>query len=157
MNTSLRPADWLGATLAAAAEFSETTLGTGLGDPNAIRKLPENLTGCFVALVGQEESLQIGLASDSEGCQILAQALFASDEALSESDVADALGEIANIMAGGVKKRGGATNGGMALGLPIVMEGHVRVSEHQQMTHCDIALGDAPVRLLVVCTREATN
>ncbi|HEY5962319.1 MAG TPA: chemotaxis protein CheX [Polyangiaceae bacterium] len=157
MSHSLQPADWLDATLAAATEFSETTLGSGLGDTEAIRKLPENLTGCFVALVGQEESLQIGVASDPRGCQVLAQALFASDDPLPDTDVADALGEIANIMAGGVKKRSGESNRGMALGLPIVMEGHVRISEHQQMVHCDIAMGDAPVRLLVVCTRDAAD
>lgn len=147
---------WLEATLAAAIEFSETTLGFGLGDPEAIRKLPENLTGCFVALVGQEESLQIGLASDTAGCQTLAQALFAAEEELAESDVTDALGEIANIMAGGVKKRRSESHAGMALGLPIIMEGHVRTTDRQALTHLDIALGDVPVRLLVVCNREAT-
>lgn len=147
---------WLEATRSAAEEFSETSLGVGLGDLQATRALPGNLTGCFVALVGQEESLQIGLATDSFGCQTLAQTLFAAEEELSEADVTDALGEIANIMAGGVKKRRSESHGGMLLGLPIIMEGHVRVTDHQQMVTLDIAMGEVPVRLLVVCNREST-
>jgi hypothetical protein len=154
MSQHLEIQSWLDATLASAIEFSETTLGMGLSDPDPAQRLPENLTGCFVALVGQDESLQIGLASDTHGCQVLARALFASDEELSESDVTDALGEIANIMAGGVKKRRSENNSNMVLGLPIIMEGHVRISDHQRMAHLDVALGEVPVRLLVVCNRE---
>ncbi len=154
MSPSLEAQAWLDATLDAAGEFSSTTLGFDLGDPNAIRKLPESLTGCFVALVGEAESIQIGLASDSAGCQTLAQALFAADEPVPESDVTDALGEIANIMAGGVKKRRSASHGGMSLGLPIVMEGHVRITDRQEMAQLDVALGDVPVRLLILCNRD---
>lgn len=144
---------WLDATLESVAELGSTALGFDVGEPDAGRRLPENLTGCFVALVGEQESLQIGLASDSAGCQTLAQALLAADEPLSDSDVSDALGEIANIVAGGVKKRR-SSHGGMTLGLPIVMEGHVRITDHQSMSHLDIALGDVPVRLLVICNRD---
>jgi hypothetical protein len=153
MSPSAEAQAWLAATLDAANEFGTTTLGFDVGDPNATRRLPENLTGCFVALVGEQESLQVGLASDSEGCQTLARALFAADDPLPDSDVTDALGEIANIMAGGVKKRR-TSQGGMSLGLPMVMEGHVRITERQEMAHLDIALGEVPVRLLVVCNRE---
>lgn len=154
MTRSEEVAEWLAAMLEAAAEFTETTLGLELGDPSAIRKLPENLTGCFVALVGQEERLQIGLASDPAGCQTLAQTLFAADEELPESDVTDALGEIANIVAGGVKKRRSDATSGMTLGLPMVMEGHVRIADRQEVAHIDTAVGDVPVRLLVICNRE---
>jgi hypothetical protein len=46
------------------------------------------------------------------------------------------------------------TFGGMSLGLPIVMEGHLRVTDRQHIAQLDIALGEVPVRLLVVCSRE---
>jgi CheY-specific phosphatase CheX len=154
MTGSEEASAWLNAMMEAAAEFTQTTLGMELGDPCSIRRLPENLTGCFVALVGQEERLQIGLASDPSGCQTLAQALFAADEELPESDVTDALGEIANIVAGGVKKRRSDAAAGMTLGLPIVMEGHVRVTERQEVAHVDTVVGEVPVRLLVICNRE---
>lgn len=145
---------WLKATVDATAEFCETTLAMEMRAGVDAPKLPANLTGCFVALVGHEEALQVGLASDPAGCQTLARALFAADDELSESDVSDALGEIANILAGGVKKRMSDAHGGMSLGLPIVMEGHLRVTDRQQIAQLDIALGEVPVRLLVVCSRD---
>jgi CheY-specific phosphatase CheX len=145
---------WLNATRDSMAEFCETTLAMEMRTDVDAPRLPDNLTGCFVALVGQDESLQVGLASDAAGCQTLARTLFASDDDLSDSDISDALGEIANILAGGVKKRMSESHGGMVLGLPIVMEGHVRLTERQQMAELDIALGEVPVRLLVVCSRE---
>src|ERR1700690_4029619 len=93
---------WLHATVDAASEFATTTLDCVLESVTSNGELPVDLTGCFVALVGEEGSLQIGLASDTAGCQTLAKALFASDDDLPEEDVGDALGEIANVIAGGV-------------------------------------------------------
>ena len=144
--------DWLHATVDATSEFSSTTLGAPL-TPLESSNLPIDLTGCFVALVGEEGSLQIGLASDGAGCQTLAKALFGSDEDLPEEDVGDALGEIANIVAGGVKKRMASGEILLALGLPIVMEGHIRLTERQQIAQIDVLLGEVPTRLLIVSNK----
>jgi CheY-specific phosphatase CheX len=148
------PTTWLQAATDSMSEFCETTLAMEMRRGVTSPRLPENLTGCFVALVGQDESLQIGLASDPAGCQTLARTLFACEDDLSEADISDALGEIANILAGGVKKRMSEYYASMILGLPIVMEGHIRLTDRQQMAKHDIALGEIPVRLLVVCSRE---
>jgi CheY-specific phosphatase CheX len=145
---------WLNATAESMAEICRTTLAMDLRRNVDTPKLPANLTGCYVALVGKEESLQIGLASDAQGCQILAQTLFGADNELSDTDVNDALGELANILAGGVKTRMAATFGGISLSLPIVMEGHLRVTDRQQVGQLDVALNDVPIRLLVVCSRD---
>lgn len=148
---------WLEATADSMAEICSTTLAMEMRRDADVPKLPENLTGCFVALVGEEQSLQVGLASNAEGCKILAQALFGDENELSESDVNDALGEIANILAGGVKLRMASTHGGLSLGLPIVLEGHIRVSERQQIGQLDIAMNEVPARLLVVCNQRLTS
>jgi CheY-specific phosphatase CheX len=148
---------WLDATADAMAELCSTTLAMELRKDVGSPKLPSNLTGCFVALVSQDDSLQIGLASDAAGCQILARALFASDSELNETDVNDALGEIANILAGGVKTRMASTRRGITLGLPIVMEGHLRITDRQQVSELDVAVNEVPVRLLVVCSRNASD
>jgi len=143
---------WLNATIEAAAEFSTTTLDAPLA-PLDSSNLPIDLTGCFVALVGEVGSLQIGLASDSMGCQTLAKALFGSDDDLPDEDVGDALGEIANIVAGGVKKRMASGEISLALGLPIVMEGHIRLTERQQIAQVDVLLGQVQTRLLIVSSK----
>lgn len=152
--TAHDPQVWLDAASDSTAEFASTTLAFELRQGDDLPRLPENMTGCLVALVGQNESLQVGISSNAEGCETLARTLFASDDELSEDDISDAMGEIANIVAGGVKTRMAKLFGGLQLGLPIVMEGHVRVTERQQIAQRDVALGDVPVRLLVVCNRE---
>ncbi len=154
MTTCISAEDWLSATREAAAEFASTTLDAGLEAMDSNSALPLDLTGCFVALVGEEDSLQIGLASDGAGCQTLAKALFASDDELPAEDVSDALGEIANIIAGGVKKRMAAVQLSLAIGLPIVMQGRLRLTERQQIGQVDVKLGEVPARLLVVCNKN---
>jgi hypothetical protein len=154
MTASIALDVWLKATVDAASEFASTTLDAPLQSPDVSGELPPDLTGCFVALVGDEGSFQIGLASDVAGCQTLARTLFASDEDLPESDVSDALGEVANIVAGGVKKRMATVQQPLSLGLPIVMEGHIRITERQQIAQLDVRLGQIPVRLLIVSHKE---
>jgi len=154
MNTPIALDAWLAATVEAATEFATTTLDSTLDSQGAATVLPMDLTECFVALVGEEGSLQIGLAADAAGCQTLAKALFASEDDLPDEDVSDALGEIANIIAGGVKKRMATAQLPLALGLPIVMEGHLRLTERQQMAQTDVKLGQVSTRLLIVCNKD---
>jgi chemotaxis protein CheX len=157
MSAAIALDEWLSATTEAASEFATTTLDAALETADASGVLALDLTGCFVALVGEEGSLQVGLASDAAGCQTLAKALFASDDDLPDTDVSDALGEIANIIAGGVKKRMATVQLPLSLGLPIVMEGHLRITERQQMAQVDVRLGKTPARLLIVCNKDKFN
>lgn len=154
MSGCLEAGAWLDAVTAAASEFTATTLDFPLGATVGLRALPLELTGCYVALVGKNHSVQVGLASDPLGCQDLARALFGTDEDLPDSEVNDALGEIANIIAGGVKSRCSEAHAGLSLGLPMAMEGHVRPSDRQTFAHCDVGFGEVPVRLSVLCTGE---
>lgn len=154
MTSAITPAHWLAATRAAAEEFAATTFSLTLTPADAGAEMPNDLTGCFVALVGEEGSIQIGLATSGAGCQSLAMTLFASDAELPDEDVYDALGEIANIIAGGVKMRLASARSQLAIGLPIVMEGHLRVTERQLLVTEDFVLGQVPIRLLILCSRE---
>jgi CheY-specific phosphatase CheX len=141
----------LRATLDATAELAKATLGVELTTTASdAYELPPKLTGCCVALVGEAGSLQIGFASHPAGCQTFAKILFASNEVLPEEDVSDALGEIANIIAGGVKKRMVSGQPPLAIGLPIVMEGHIRLTERQRILDVEVKLGEVPVRLFII-------
>lgn len=153
MNDAVTIHEWLAATVDSAAEFAATTLRGTLTRVDA-NDIPHQVIGCFVALVGEEESIQIGVAASASGCQSLAQALFASEEPLDDADVSDALGEITNIVAGGVKKRIAQKRTHLAIGLPIVMDGHLRLSERQQLVSAGVAIGDVAVRLLILCSRR---
>lgn len=155
MNAAVTIDEWLSATVDSTAEFAATTLRGTLTHVEAHDTVPAQVTGCFVALVGEDESIQIGIAASASGCQNLAQALFASEEPLDESDVSDALGEITNIVAGGVKKRVAAKRTQLAIGLPIVMDGQLRVCDRQQLVTADVAIGDVAVRILILCSSKA--
>lgn len=142
---------WLDATSNAAQELAETALGCEFSIDSATDRIDgADLTGCFIALAGEETSVQIGVASDGDGCQALAQSLLGEESALPEADVTDALGEIANILAGGVKKRMAGADPTMRLSLPLVLQGTLHVTEHQKLALIPVHFGEIPARLLVV-------
>jgi chemotaxis protein CheX len=144
------------ATVSAAEELCRTALGTVMVVKNDSLPPQETmpLTGCFVSIIDESGAAQVGMASDESGCQALAQALVDTDEILSEADVTDALGEIANMLAGGVKKRLQTDPNTMRLGLPIIMEGRIRPTDRQTLTYANVQLGEAMARLVIVSSKE---
>lgn len=155
MTDGARPiSSWLEATVSAAAELCQTTLGTELVVAEHGVPLETGMTGCFVSIFDDVGSVEVGMASDPAGCQSLAQALFASDEPLSDADVTDALGEIANMLAGGVKKRMQVNDTPMQLGLPIVMDGRIRPTDRQNLLCSNVQLGDVIAQLVIVSGKD---
>ncbi|MBN1824886.1 MAG: chemotaxis protein CheX [Candidatus Eisenbacteria bacterium] len=147
--------EWLNAAVDATEELSTTALGFEGTEVLATQEsLPHDLAGSYIALVGEETSLQVGLASSDAGVMILAKALLGMDpddeEALSESDVSDALGEIANIVAGGVKNRMADRDPSMKLGLPMIVHGHVQATDRMQTAIADVRIGPVEAQLLVL-------
>lgn len=140
------------ATSDAARELAEVSLGLGVTIERG--ELPSGLTGGYIALVGDESCVEIGIAADERNCVALAQALLQMDEELTESDVADALGEIANIMGGGVKKRLVRQHPGMQLGLPLVVRGRLLPGDRQQVAYVGVRLGDIPAQLVILQKKE---
>jgi CheY-specific phosphatase CheX len=143
--------DWMEALSESAIELAQTTLGCEVtmdSPPESVAGL--DLTNCLVALVGEGASVQIGLAADPRGCQGLAQLLLAAEEELPESDVSDAMGEIANIVGGGVKKRMANQFGGMRLGLPVVLQGHLELTRKQRVAQRSVLFGETAARLIVI-------
>jgi hypothetical protein len=90
------------------AEVAATVLGGLRVDTHAEQAGPAAPHGAYLALVAQGEPIQLGLLADPGGCQLLARTLLGmdpDDEELPTSDVSDAMCEIINIVAGGVKRR----------------------------------------------------
>jgi CheY-specific phosphatase CheX len=155
MTNNARPINsWLEATVSAAAELCQTTLGTELVIAEHGVPLGAEVMGCFVSIFDDTGSVEVGMAADPAGCQTLAQSLFASDEPLSDADVTDALGEIANMLAGGVKKRLQIENTPMQLGLPIVMDGRIRPTDRQDLVCSNVQLGDVVAQLVIVSSKD---
>ncbi len=147
---------WLDALVEATNETSDQFLS--LGNISVIAttdSLPEMATAGFVSLVGDSTAVQVGIAASAGGCQLLAKSLMGmtdEDEDLPHNDVIDALGELANIVAGGVKQRmvdqGEST---MVLGLPLVLDGTLQVTDRQIVLSAECMIGPIPAHLLVIC------
>ena len=149
----------LDAAVAVANEISTIALGYDESKVTAHPdKMPEGLMGSYIALIGEETAIEIGLVSDNEGCCSLARALLgmdADDEDLPEEDIADALGELVNMLAGGIKKRIGEKDASMRIGLPMMVQGKVELPEGTEKGIAEVLLG--PVDTLVCMYRNARS
>ena len=88
--------------------------------------VPLDYVGSYLALVGSASAYQVGVLSDIAGCDALSRALLGmtEDDELSAGDRSDAICEIANIVAGGAKRRL-ERGDDLKLGLPIYVSGRV--------------------------------
>lgn len=147
---------WMEVLLAAAREVATTALGLTVSERlGEAATLTSGLEGAYLALVGQEDSIQIGIASSPEGCAALAKALLGmtSDDDLPDSDMADALCEIVNILAGVVKRNVVARAASMTLGLPLFVKGVVQPTERIVLTLTDVCIGEVHAILVLIRPR----
>jgi hypothetical protein len=109
--------------LATRALNASTTTWEECGDA----ALPSDLCGVYIPLINDDLALHLGLLARRDVCNHLANSLLGMtpDEALdSDEDVFDAVGEIANLVAGDVKDRVRAA-GNVTLGVPLALQGKV--------------------------------
>jgi CheY-specific phosphatase CheX len=159
--TNIAPSQWLDAALSATTELAKTSLGFSLVTVVAkLDKLPGDMAGAWVALVGSGTSMQVGIASSLEGCHGLARAFLRMPESegpLSEDDMVDALGEMANVIAGGVKRRVAHLDPSTRLGLPIVVRGKVEAGDRLHAAIAEVRLGAIAAQVIVLCDRHASG
>jgi CheY-specific phosphatase CheX len=148
----------MSALIGAAEEVTATVLGW---ETNGLEArpcpFPADDSGGYIALIGKG-SLYIGVSADSEGCQAMTRALLAMEPEEadpSNEDVADALGEIANVLAGMVKTTMAAHDPSLKLGLPIVVHGQVERGTDSEMAVSKVSLGPVEARLIVL--RDSLN
>ncbi len=159
MNEQMASArEWLDSAISASEEIATVALGLEGVELVGIRKEPPDEQGsAHIALVGEQNSVQIGIASNINGCQELARTLLGmepDEEDLAEDEVADAMGEIANILAGQVKTMMAERNITVNLGIPIFINGHVEVTTEKDVAAADIQLGAIPATIIVLTNRE---
>jgi len=145
--------DWLYSLKEAAGELAVSTMGfDGCTMTQTSKKLPMGVSGSSISLVSDGDSVQIGFFTQRDGCKKLAQAMLgmAPEDELSDADVADAMGEVVNIVAGGVKRQMSEKSPGIQLGLPLFMNGQIEIGENQEGIVGDAAVGPVPVHLLVL-------
>jgi len=146
--------EWLGVMAEVAGEVAAASLGyEGCRVLGECQQPPEDKSGAYIPILSGENALQLALISDACGGQQLAKALLgmdSKDEDLSPADVADAVGEIMNVVAGGVKRRLIEKDSQLQLGLPIFVHGYIEVMEMLEWAVMDVNIGSVPAHFMVI-------
>jgi hypothetical protein len=137
-------------------------LATGmlfLSEPELIKvtdSIPPSIKGAQVAMVSMQECLNIGLSSDREGCALLSRSLLGMepDEELAPEDIQDAMGEIVNIVAGGVKRKLIEEIPTLKIGLPIFFEGKMSPNKGASSKFMEIKIDSVTVKLFIMLEGE---
>lgn len=114
--------------------------------------IPEAMPGAFIPLLSADESIQLGLVSTPEGGKKMARAFLQMGEQdeLSTADLADALGEATNILAGFVKRNMQPHLKTVQLGLPLYVNGHLEMTERVRALVTHLKMGDIPLAVIVL-------
>jgi CheY-specific phosphatase CheX len=148
---------WLGELESAFGDVAAAALGLERVEVTARGGgTPSTWQGAYLGLVGPAGGFQIGLASDEEGCQTLAKGLLGIEReagALSVEEMADALCEIVNIVAGAFKGRVRDRAAPLQMGLPVFFHGPVQETERTALSVAEIRAGGTPAALVLVHPR----
>jgi hypothetical protein len=153
--------EWLQAAVEAFSEVSTQALGLPalevVGRRNA---MPRDIAGAFIPFAGEGDAAQIGFAGALRERQLICGALLQMPEEealeLGSADIADALGEVVNIAAGGIKSRLMSRIGGLALGLPMFINGTIEATDKLETLVADVKMGELSFELVLVRAREVT-
>lgn len=158
MSATARFTAWIGDLEAAFGEVASSALGlsavqvTARGQP-----VIAAWQGAYLGLVGPAGAVQIGVAGEEPACQALAKGLMgmtAADPALEPAEMADAVCEIVNIVAGAFKGRVRDRAPSLQMGLPTFFRGCVQPTERTAVAVVEVRAGDVAAALLLVHPRE---
>jgi hypothetical protein len=153
--------DWLLAAVSATEEVAETALACQAGPlPQEAGGLGDDFCGSHIALFSDAGSLQISLLSTPEGCAALCRELLGmtpEEAELETAEVADAFGEIANLLAGSMKTQLNDKVKGLSLGLPVFISGQILRRRDERIESSLLRVGDVPARIEVARRESAAR
>jgi CheY-specific phosphatase CheX len=151
---------WLADLEGSVEEIATTALGLPGMTIDGRHEAAPQLHGAYLGLVGPTGAVQIGLASSQAGCQALAKGLMGmgpEEAALPENEVADAVCEIINIVAGAFKARLRDRASPLQMGLPVFIRGAIQSTDRVAVRVADVRLGDVPAAVLLVHPRAGAE
>ena len=134
---------WRDAICGAAIEIAQRSLGfAGATIADSRRDaIQSGMVGAHIPMVGKP-SFELQLVAMRGSCEALATAVLGMDISdLPASVVGDAVGEIVNMLAGGVKRRLGNNGGDLELGLPVFVNGAVEPTDRFSMLAFPLRFG----------------
>ncbi len=149
------PAQWREAVQGAATELARNALGfTGakVAEPVAIEQTA-NMVGAHIPMIGSQ-AFELSLFTTREGCSQLATAVLGMNaDELPPGTIPDAIGEIVNMLAGGVKRRLASNGGDLELGLPVFVNGNVELAGRQSAVTLPVQVGPVQTFVLILGPR----
>ena len=139
---------------AAVESLSEiATTSLGLDPPSVVGssdRLPTGKQGALISLLSDAPAT-LGVFGTSDSCATLARSFLgmAAGETLTREDMADGVSEIANIIAGGMKRRAGSFSSAR-IGLPVFVMGDVLFLHGVEVSSVGLRLGQATLTLSVI-------
>ena len=150
--------DWLDALVAATEEVAVCALGLdGVKVLELRDQPPVGLAGSYLAVLSDQASVHVALVARIEDCQTLGKTLLAlgpEDPPLAPADLADAFGEIVNILAGSLKSKLADRDATMRLGLPIFINGHITPSPGLSTATARLKLGSIEAEAMILRTSD---
>ncbi|MGV0950235.1 MAG: chemotaxis protein CheX [Azonexus sp.] len=151
--------EWVDALVGATNQLAIESLGFEEGEVVATETaLGSLVSGSLIALVGNQNSVEVGLCATEDNCVSLVRAFLGmepEDEDLSRSDLDDALGEMTNIMTGALKARMDGRVPAMQIGLPIVFQGLLGASTSAEVMVIHMRWQDVEAQTVLI--RSATG
>ena len=149
---------WIDAAEDATRELAVAALGCSV-EANATRgtEPPAQLSGAYLQLLSDRQVVQVGLCGDEAALTHLAAGLLGLDGPLSHADVTDAVGEIVNMVAGGIKRRLLPAYPGLQLGLPVFIHGHLEARGRQELRVSHLPLSTGHRLVLIVLGERRAN
>ena len=151
--------DWVAAMADASTELALSLGIDGLELLGWHEVPPTGMAGAYIALLGEDQTLQLAMLATPDGCADLSRLLLGLEPAdeVSDTDVADAVGELVNIVAGGVKQRMQDSAGTLRLGLPVFINGFVQRTQQLEIALASAKLGEVDVHLMALRSALPSN
>jgi hypothetical protein len=148
--------DWLTSAEHSVAEVASRALGSALrpGEPPA--RL-EGAWAAFVSLTSDRHTVRVGLLASPQACETLARRLVQFDQGgrlEGRADVADAMCELLNMVAGALKHLVRHRAPGLEIGLPTFATEAIDGRGAAELSTRALQLGDVAATLAVVCSAQ---
>jgi CheY-specific phosphatase CheX len=151
---AMSPSEWMDAVVHSANEFAVSMLGVeGVRVVEPLPKIPPSGGTALISLVSESLAVKIGVSLEDRACQDLARGLLGmspEEGDLPDDEVADALSEVANIVAGQVKSFIAGRVSGVNIGLPIFIRGELCPAADTQSVVMAVRIGEIPATLVVL-------
>ena len=156
--SKISPVQWRAAVDGAAREIATYALSlpdATVGDPVGLDRA-NAMIGAHIPLIGGGRAFDLALVASPEGCQALSRAILCMTDgaALSDAQVADAIGEIVNMLGGTVKRRISGHGADLELGLPIFLHGYIQPTDRLMVLALPTRFGAIETMVLIAGQRE---